>query len=80
MTRTAARLAELDRISRTRALTDVEQQEVMYLARRQRRNEVRNLLRRTDPAFRAKCIASERRSKGLAPLETGSFYRPRGAL
>lgn len=80
MNRTAARLAELDRINRERSLTDTEQQEVMRLAKRQREYEVKNRRRRSDPAFRAKCIAAERRSKGLPPLETMSFYRPRGAV
>lgn len=80
MTRTAARLAELDRTSRERSLTDAEQQEVMRLSRRQREYEVKKRRRRSDPAFRAKCIAGERRAKGLPPLETETFYRPRSAV
>ena len=52
MTRTAARLAELDRISRERSLTDEEQLAVMYLARMDRRNEHRRARYHSDPAFR----------------------------
>lgn len=80
MTRTSTRLAELDRISRERSLTDAEQAEVLRLAKRQREYEAKNRRRRSDPVFRAKCIAGERRAKGLPPLETGSFYRPRSSV
>lgn len=52
MTRTAARLAELDRISRERSLTDEEQRAVMYLARMERRNGRRRALYHVDEAFR----------------------------
>ncbi len=52
MTKTAARLAQLDTISRERELTDEEQRELMLMAKRERRNRVRKSRYWIDPSYR----------------------------
>ncbi len=61
MTRTAARLAELDRISRERSLTDDEQRTVLLLTRRERRNDTRRRLYWLDPEYRQRRIETNGR-------------------
>lgn len=56
MTRTAARLAELDRISRERSLTDAEDAETYRLLRLQRQCEQRRQRYASDPAYRRTLI------------------------
>lgn len=57
MTRTAARLAELDRISRERPLAEAELAETYRLLRLQRQCELRRDRYASDPDFRRKLIA-----------------------
>lgn len=56
MTRTAARLAELDRISRERSLTDDEASEVKRLAHLERQCARRRERYSADPSYRRKMI------------------------
>ncbi len=61
MTRTAERLAELDRISRDGPLTDAQQAEFMELKHRHRKH----VRYHSDPVYRERTINIVRRSKGL---------------
>lgn len=72
MTRTALRLAELDRISRERSLTDAEMREVKRLAHLERQCARRRQRYASDPAYRQAYIARAeiwRRARGMRPSE-----------
>lgn len=60
MTVPERRLAELERISRERPLTEAEQREVMLRANEHRHNEARRRLYRRDPEYRQACLERSR--------------------
>lgn len=60
MTVPERRLAELERISRERPLTEAEQAEVMLRANQHRRNEARRRQYRRDPEYRQACLERSR--------------------
>lgn len=63
MTYPEARLAELDRINRSRSLTDSEQREAMLRARQLRRNNRRRALYWLDPDYRQRRIETNGRAR-----------------
>lgn len=72
MTRTAARIAELDHLSRERSLTAAEEDELYRLVRLQRHLDLRRQRYATNPDYRRTCLERTtgwRRARGMKPVE-----------
>lgn len=78
MSKTAARLAELDAISRERSLTDDEQREVLRLAWKQRQTQAKNRRYASDPAWRER-VRAENRDRMRSYLSDPAFRAARNA-